>query len=420
MRNLILLIAISMMIAGCDKGNDSGDNSNNSGIVIKGEISGKSLKSSKLKSGKSLSLSDAKTVLVYNGTNSMLTEINDSSFSVTAQLGVGIALLFLDSDHKYIGNLSIGGLNVLPMGNLINGENTKIDLSTLTLNGTNVIPSHDPMGNEIIISESEINSLKAIGGFYESIAKNMDADNDGFLDILSDKQLTMLSVFRLENCGHFGHNDTMPLINDKSNMVMNSNIQIRSGRNFTYTDNNILFSGPTDIPYRNIRYSYQRDSANGGFEVNVFRFTDDWTGVGDPVDQTYYPFKKGIYTLTIDSKEYTLEFANIDAYQNLILVVPTLHTNSEGLLTSVSLEYKLLDGTVVDPSNLLTYVQAQVLDTTTWITYDINSGCTQDVLTIETGFNTIIPKNPLKIPHFGKVCIGYVDILGNTYGIVWK
>ncbi len=357
-------------------------------------------------------------MLVYKGTNSMLTEINDSSFSVIAQLGVGVALLFLDADNRYIGNLSIGGLNVLPMGNLRNGENTTIDLSTLTLNGTNVIPSHDPLGNEIIISESEINSLKAIGGFYESIAKNMDADNDGVLDILSDKQLTVSSNFRLENCGHYGHNDTMPIIKDKSNMEMNSTLQIRSGRRFTYTNDTILFSGPADNPYRNIMYSYQRDSSNGGFEVNACRSKEDGDeGTGG---QTCYPFKKGIYTLTIDNKEYTLEYANVDAYQNLILVVPTLYTNTEGFVTSVSLEYKLVDGTVVDPSNLITYVQVQVLDTTTWTTYDINGGGTQDPLTIETGFKTIVPKNPPKVPHIGKVCVGYNDILGNGYGIVWK
>jgi hypothetical protein len=42
-----------------------------------------------------------------------------------------------------------------------------------------VIPSHDPLGNEIIISEAEINSLNLISGFFETIARNIDTNNDG-------------------------------------------------------------------------------------------------------------------------------------------------------------------------------------------------------------------------------------------------
>ncbi len=193
MKNLIVVIAVLMLIASCKKDNNS--NSGNSGIVIKGSV--KQGKSSGLagKEGNSLSLSDAKKILVFSKYYYSLTDIVDGSFSVTGKIGTGVALIFLDANNQYIGNLSSQGLNMLPLGNLKDGNNTQIDLSTLTLSGNSVIPSHDPLGNEIIISKAEINSLKSISTYYQSIAKNIDADNDGIPDVLSNKQLVVSTIF---------------------------------------------------------------------------------------------------------------------------------------------------------------------------------------------------------------------------------
>lgn len=45
--------------------------------------------------------------------------------------------------------------------------------------GTNlqryVIPSHDPVGDEIEITPEETDRYRELGGYYESLAKNIDA-----------------------------------------------------------------------------------------------------------------------------------------------------------------------------------------------------------------------------------------------------
>ncbi|MFA5974028.1 MAG: hypothetical protein WC780_16900 [Lentimicrobiaceae bacterium] len=423
MKNLILVFTISILIVSCSKKNDSVIIPDNSGIIIKGKISGSHYKSANIKSANVLSLSDAKRVMVYNRNYMTLSNIDDSSFSVSAQMGTGVALLFLDANNRYIGNLSSKGLNMFPLGNLSNGENTTIDLSTLMLEGTNVIPSHDPLGNEIVISTSEINSLKVVGEYYESIAKNMDADNDSVPDILSMKQLVVYSTFGFTNCGRWGHNDTIPVINDSSDIFVNYQINIDGGKNLSYTDNNISFIGPSGEPYSDIVTAAQNHD-EGGFNASIRRPSSN-VPVGFQQGEILLPFKKGIYTLSLDNKNYTLNYANIDAFSNLVMIVPTLHTNKEGLLTSISLDYQLMNGTVLDnPSNMVTNVTAQIVNQKTGQGYDIWNGSTAagptSRLSIETGFGAIIPGTPVSISPFDMVALWYEDLLGNYYAIIWN
>ena len=92
------------------------------------------------------SLVDAKKVMIFSantfshGMYYSFVDISDGAFTAYSQMGFATAMVFLDSDNKYIGNLCTEGLNVLPLANLSDGENTVIDLSTLTLLRTMFFP----------------------------------------------------------------------------------------------------------------------------------------------------------------------------------------------------------------------------------------------------------------------------------------
>ena len=350
MRNIIIMLIVSFIIVSCEKDHEPNK------IIIKGTISGNTkLKSEVLTTTSSLSLSDAKKVLVFSKYYYELYDIVDGAFSVNGRLGTGVALIFLDDGNKYIGNLSNKGLNLLPLGNLSNGENTTIDLSTLTLVGTNVIPSHDPFGNEIIISEQEINSLQVVGEYFESLAKNIDTDNDGVADILTKTHLVATSIFGFTNCGYGGFNNKRPIVNNSSQLEITYSLAIAGGENIILHDN-ITLSGPVGDPYSDINsYPFVKNRFDGsyGFLASFFRATEN---------NAFVPFKKGTYTLTIDNiKSYTLNYSNMDAFYGMVLVIPSIQTNSSGKLTSISLEYKFPDGReIINPANLLTNVMAQV------------------------------------------------------------
>lgn len=409
------MFVISIMIVSCNKDNDLEDTLNNSGIVIKGTIPGSQTKSFKVKSDNLLSLSEATKVLVFSKYYYELYDIVNGTFSVTGQIGTGVALIFLDANNKYIGNLSSQGLNMLPLGSLSNDENTTIDLSTLTLVGNSVIPSHDPFGNEIQISETEINCLKVIDGYYENIAKNIDVDNDGIPDVLSDKQLVIFTMFAV-NAGNWGYNDSAPILTDSSHYYVNYMLEINGGSGLTFSNGNISLSGPAEDPYTDIALWWQTTDTGDdriGFETKFCRETT--APLDAPWGSAFLPFKNGLYTLTLDvNKSLTFNYSNTDVKYNLVIVIPTLHTNSEGKLTSISFNYTLSDGTVINPTCMLTDVMVQLSNKENGQFYS------SPRLTSSTELTELILDTPIDISSLSQMDLWYDDLLGNSYDIIWR
>jgi hypothetical protein len=400
MKKVIFLILIVIVVTNCKKDNNNDDETN---IVIKGKISA-------IKNKSSNSLSDAKKVLVIDihiGTFiSRFVDIIDGSFSYSSPKGVVTALVFLNDQNKYIGTLSNQGLNLLPLFDLSNGDNTTIDLSYLTLAGNSVIPSHDPLGNEIIISEAEINSLKLISGFFETIAKNIDANNDGILDVLNNRQLFIKTRFNFSG-GQWGVNDIEPVF---SKSLLGYQLQVDGGQGFSHPGS-VVLSGPAANPYPNINLLAKNPDGNGGFYAVFGR-------------QPFLPFESGTYTLTIDGNSHTMDYTFIDPELNLVFILPTLHTNSAGKLVSISLQYQLPNNTIINPVNILTDVMVQFTNTSGVQFYNtprlINDNVTIEGCDCVKGLYSYILETPLDISELRDISVGYNDLLGNSYAIIWQ
>jgi hypothetical protein len=411
MKNLIVVFAFLFALTGCNKDKNSG--AGGAGIVIKGRISQTgSMKSSGAKSLNALPLSDAKKVFMVDLDNGILTseiiDITDGSFTATASMGAATALVFLDADNKYIGTLASRGLYLLPLNKLTDGENTSINLADLTLSGTSVIPSHDPFGNEIIITDAEINRLKAVDGFFESLAKNIDANNDNILDVLNDKQLFIKTRFWV-HASHWGMNSTTPLMSDIDLSSLGSHMQLDGGKGFG-KPNSIIVSGPIENPYNDITTFFINSNGMDGFYSGINR--------------TGGFFEKGTYSINIDGYNCTMVYSNNDASVSQLFVLPTLHTNSEGKVTSITLEYKLPDGTSIDPINFLTDLAIQFGDdaqnqyfSSPWI---CNANTGKHKGEHVEGVFEYTPATPIDISHLMNVTIVYNDLLGNTYFISWS
>lgn len=393
-----------------DKNNNNGNN-NNFSVRIKGTITGMK------KSGDSLSLVDAKKVLVYSQFYYTLTEISSDTFSVPANFGTGVALIFLTSDNQYIGHLSSRGLNMLPLGNLVNGEHTVIDLSTLTLVGKTVIPSRDPFGNAIVISEQELQTLKKVDGYFESIAKNLDADNDGIPDVLSNKQLLLATQFHLYG-GHWGHNDTLPTVKDAEHYYANYGLEVGGGSALSFYAANIVLSGPLQDPQNDIiLWGFMKAPACGGGRAFIASFARlENAPLGAPWGTSFLPFRKGTYRLTLDwDNVHTLEYTCLDMKENLIHVIPTLHTDSRGRLISISFEYKLPNGTTINPASLLTSVMVQLSSRyTQFLSLRMNDANGKPY------FSELVFDVPVDISTLESILIGYDDYIGNHYSIGWR
>jgi hypothetical protein len=405
MRNFIIILGMLFAIIACNKDINSG----NLGIVIKGKISASNIKGAGIK-GESFSITDAATVFSVNINNgSLISEsvnIIDGSFTVTAGIGTATALIFFDANSKYIGTLSTRGLNLLPLNNLEGGENTTIDLANLSLSGTTITASHDPFGNEIIINDAEINRLKELDGFFESLAKNLDADNNGILDATVGKQLFIKTRFWVK--ANLRGLNTSPNISDIDRNSLGYAIELDGGTGFS-KPGSIVLSGPEGNPYNDISTSTINSNGDGGFYSVILRSG----GL----------FKKGIYTLNIDGYNCSLEYSNNEV-QNQVFILPTLHTNSDGKLVSISLEFILPDGSSIDPINILTDVMIQLTNDSGVQYFDSprlkNEGASLEGCNCITGVYSYTPYTPVDISNLASINIGYNDLLGNSYSINWN
>lgn len=411
MKNLIIVFAILFAMVSCKKSEDPG--SGVTGIVIKGNISGSNLKSTGLKSTGALTLSDAKKVLVFNSTGYELFNIKDSAFTAKAMAGTATALAFLDADNKFIGALCAGGLNVLPLVSLKDGDKTVIDLSNLTLDGTRVLPANNPIGNEIILNEEEIAWYMELGAYYETLSKNIDADNDGVPDILDKKEFNISTIFDIY-CGSWGLNDVPPQVNDADNFFINYSMRVAGGKALIPSNENIVLSGPESSPYNDIT---QPHYTTGPDCFIAFFKRETPAPPGYPFGSAFLPFEQGIYTITLDNKSYTLNFSNINAKYFFILAEPTIHTNEANEVVSVSIEYRDMNNELVNAENFV--YQTQV----TLDGFQGNRLCqigslweNPEAKTNTELYNFKLPES-IPLSELRSVGICYVDLIGNAYNI---
>jgi hypothetical protein len=414
----LFTFGFAMILTDCNHNDtiagDDNKNGTQGGIHIRGRVTGLQ------KGNTSHSLLDAKKVLLYSQYYYRLVDIAADTFSVTAEFRSGVALIFLDDSNKYIGHLSPRGVNVLPLGNLSNGINTTIDLSTLQLIGNTVIPARDPFGNAIQISDEELQSLKIADGYFESIAKNIDSDNDGIPDVLANKQVVFTTHYGMYG-GHWGHNDTIPAPVDSSDRFVGYGLEVGGGSALTFYAGNISFTGPSQDPSSDIILWGMRKApqcgGNRGFIASFNRWDGTYTHSGPNLFHNFRQFKKGKYTLTLDwTNKYNLEYTCVDMKYNLLIITPTLHTDSLGRLTSITFQYKLPDGKPINPSSVLSDVMVQLSNKLTGPILDARINTSSS----STDFTTLTMDVPVDISNLGSILVSYNDLAGNFYGISWN
>lgn len=413
MKKITIILSILILILSCE--NDHTFENEQTGIKIKGKIPSdqKSTKQEK-------SLADAKKVLVFSkytgATIYKICNIENGSFIIEGQKGTAVALIFLNENNQYIGHLSNQNLNLLPLINLVQGYTTIIDLQNLTLEGSNVIPEHDPFGKEIIISQKEINCLKAIGYYYKSIGENTDTDRDGILDITVGKHIVVYTWIFFHG-GKYGKNNISPVVNDTSRFFTNYKMQIEGGANFSV--NSLSLNGPIESPYNDIKADEinYNPGGNRSFMVNFYRETRAPDEA--PWGSLFLPYAEGIYKLTINnSSDHYFKYSNIDMTINLVLPIPVLITNSDNQLISIKFSYKLPNGSLIDnPGNIIADLMVQLFDSNMKQLY---KEMTNVRLTNDKGFDEINFASPIDISNLYQLYVAYNDILGNQYFVIWN
>jgi len=413
-------------------------------VILKGKIStSRNVKGIHRVSSDSTvyTLADAKKVMIFYGNQYVLVDINDDgSFTGKVPIGNSTVVTFLTADNKFIGNLYTGGLNFLPLKGL-DEDISVIDFSTLTLEDKHVFPANDPVGKTIILNDAELDFMKEIGKFYESMAKNIDMDNDGVPDLY--KNITIfLSTNRSFEAGTFGVKGSKEAQITHEYNVPGCNSLLIEGYVDWFSEqvvgisNHATLSGPEVHPYNDIVNTYAQqnfpddEKDKESYEITFVR------------QENNKYFENGRYTFHIDNQNFSFDYYfNLNMKDFWIYAVPTLNTDKNGYVTSVSIDYSMKDGRKVNPKKVISSSISLLFSVKQYAkemdVYDSwgNSGeplvgesclveiVRRDILTSLSknyDFNTIELPVPIKLSNIQVVQTTYLDMFGNSAANNWN
>lgn len=413
---IIILLSSALMLTQCDLLRIITETK----VRIRGSIPPVSLAKTALHTEDPEGLEAARYVLLFEGNEYTLGDIQNGVFSISRPAGTAVVLAFLDSAYNYIGNLFCGGLNVLPLVGHSDGMNIVIDLGDLNLDEYAVIPAHDPLGNEIILGDREIAFYQQLGRYYAAIAANIDSDQDSIPDILNEKHILLSGQFTMRG-GLYGTSARTAQIFDNSALDIRYSLRAEGGRNISPEQENIRLSGPLEDPYAEIT-TWQELYLDGGdfiasFKIEAPNDSHMFVNTSSPA-----PFKMGTYRLSVGTQpDRHLKYSSEGVLPYLIIPVPTLHTNAEGELSSVSLTYRFPDGTEADPGLLFKDLSLQF----DGLYGDGEGGRMFNICNLydesmrDVDFYEISIRPPRDIFGLLRVSVGCSDLLGNTYEYIW-
>ena len=444
MKTQTILLTISILLSSCQSFINDIDFLFKEKIVLKGQIStSQAIKGmQKVSSNKSAyTLSDAKKVLIFYGNQYVITEIDDNgSFTGKVPIGNSTVVSFLTKDNKFIGNLYTGGLNFLPLKGL-DDDISVIDFSTLTLENGRIFPANDPIGKSIILNEAELGFMKEIGKFYESMAKNIDMDNDGVPDLYKNISI-FLSTTRNFEAGTFGVQNSKPAQITKEYNVPGCNSLTIEGyvdwfsKQIVGISNHAKLTGPLANPYNDIVNTYAQqnfpddEKDKESYQIQFVRNNQ----------QNY--FEDGRYTFQIDNQDFTFDYYfNLNMKDFWIYAVPSCNVDKDGYVTSIEIDYRLKDGRKVNPKKVISSsisltiaIEKYSSEMDVYDSWGENGQSEpgkkslleivrRDILTSldkNYNFDRITLEVPVKLSNIQQMGTSYYDMFGNDAGNSWK
>lgn len=276
--------------------------------------------------------------------------IINKSFSIELDNGKPWGLIFLGDANEPLGLLSLGsGIESIPLHYTTKTINS-INLDTISKNGENFIPNHNPIGNEIPLNSDQITLIAGQDDYLVSLLKNPDVDGNGQIDVLEGK-LFALKVIYFIKPGNFKVPATTP--------TLNTSTLIEGYRLFlTVEDNNypetIYFTGPAGSPLQNTPSEGYLSFSDARVYNTPYLF--DINGLASYIPQS------GIYKIKYENS--TLTFTLPDqsyVNSNIVFPWPTISLNENGTLNKVDWSYKIPGGAAsFDVSALIRNIMVQL------------------------------------------------------------
>lgn len=400
-KTYLLLLLILSLAAGCskDKNNDYGhEDIIGSPVMILGEVD--------------MTTSRAYKVMAISTTNTYKeVDIVNNHFSLQLDKGKPWGLVFLDSTEQSLGLLSLGnGVEAIPLHYMNAGGDT-LDLGSIVRNTTIFTPSHNPIGNEILLTTEQQNAVADQDDYLAILLKNPDVDGNGIIDLLEGK-FFKLSVIYFVHPGTFFNGALTP--------TPNSPKLITGYRLFlTVRDKNmpdaVYFTSPSGSPFSNTTSeSYQSYTSERVYQTAYYQ---DFSGSTSCIPNGgTYTVKYGNSTLTFDLADQSY------IVNNIVFPWPSMTLNSDGTMKRIDWNYQLTSGTFTSDLNaLMRNIMVQVNGTGNKCgkNQDKNRLYDSDRLAISTTSHTFSCQN-IKWEGIDFIMMTYDDHYGSTYVVHYE
>lgn len=428
MKKLLLtsLVATSMLVYSCGGGggsSSSGTTSSNK-ILIKGSFFQQSslnrllikdVASFLFKPAYALDPNQVAKVLVFSKEGRyQIVDVKNGQFAVEVEKGSPVGIIFIGNNNQYLGYLTLkDGIDSLPLTNVKEGISV-IDLKTLVSNNNVVEPTHNPLGNELPISEDEKKNIALMDDLFSSIVKQPDVDGNGVIDLLENKFFRM-GVLYFVLGGKF---------ENSLNPSVYQNVYI-NGYSFyldAYDSNrpkNVYFSGPSGSGLSN-----SQSSQENVYE-EVTTYFSPYVGHQIGSQDTKIP-PAGNYTISYKSN--TLRFYLPDQSSlpsTLILPVPSIYLNSDGTINKIRWVYKSPSGTSnINPKSLVKVMRVQIDGSGTPCENYPQTQYSNRIYN-SPNLNYDVTEHTLKCQNISWSSVNviythYTDIYGNDIVVLWK
>jgi hypothetical protein len=336
----ILLGIFSLLLLGCTKEKD--DNSSSD------DLQGKPVTISGTMSASALQVTG---VLALSSNNKFKkVAVTNQQFSIELDNGKPWGLVFLNAAEQPLGILSLGnGIESLPLQN-INSSYTKINLDTISLDGTIFTPKHNPIGSEISLTAEQIQIIAGMDDYLVALMKNPDVNGNGKIDVLEGK-LFSLSVIYFIKPGNFHVPALTPTL-DPTKLIEGYRLFL-TVRDASYPET-IYYTGPAGSPLHNT--ASESYLATNDSRVYSTYYLQDLSGIA-----SFIP-PGGIYTINYGSSTLTFNLSD-QSYVNTNIVFPwpTVTLNDNGTLNKVDWTYMIPAGAAsFDVSALLRDIMVQL------------------------------------------------------------
>lgn len=382
-------------------------------FTLKGKFASANM-SSRIKSV--ISAESVSKVIVFFSNWWNMVSISNGSFSIEVETGSPVGLIFADVNDNYLGYLTLkNGIDSIPLTKISSGVYT-VDFQTLTASGTSVEPGHNPIGDELPLTNDEQSVIADNDDLFASVVKNPDVDGDGKIDMLTDRIFRPFIMYGVK-AGNFGSNTT-PTLKTPAGIDgyrFNFGVWDKYEVNFPTV---VYFVGPLGSQLT----GQPNDSPPHEFEQSRC-YGSPWISTASIPSPGLPP--SGEYKVTYGAKTLTFNLADQSSVPSkILLAVPTVTVSGE-IVQKISWVYKRGDGSdlTIDPATIMTDILFAIDGTgSPYETYPQQNRIFNSYNLPPSTTESTIPNSQswsLQWSNVTSIMMAYNDLYGNHVVVSW-